>query len=205
MSSYVTEEEQVEAIKAFFKRNSNLILMAFILLLAVVFGYRYWGWREQKIQTEASSVYESLLAAVADQDKNKVQAYSDRLIQTFDNTTYAAFARLISVKYAVNAGDLTQAKNQLLQVSENATLEVLKPIARLRLARLLMNDQNYPAALEMLAKVEDQDYRFVADELRGDIYVAQHDLPQAQKSYQQARLGYEQAGIKNNLLALKLK
>ena len=56
MSTYQTEEEQVEAIKAWWKENGKSVIGGAVLGLALVGGFK--GWTEySRVQAESASSY----------------------------------------------------------------------------------------------------------------------------------------------------
>ncbi|MCX7115349.1 MAG: tetratricopeptide repeat protein [Gammaproteobacteria bacterium] len=203
MTVYLTEEEQVEAIKSFFKKNARHLAAGILVLLAIFGGWRYWTWHNLHIQTESSALYESLMKAVSDDDHVKIHAYAARLIQLNRHATYADFARLMLAKCDMNEAKGEQAKKLLSVVAEKASLKELRQVARLRLARILLNENKSKEALSVLNQVDDGNYQLLALALRGDAYIAQHDDKQAKAAYEQAKVLSKRLGIVNPLLDLK--
>lgn len=48
MSVYMTEEEQLAAIKNWWNKYSNVITVILSLVLLVTAGFKYWNWHQEK-------------------------------------------------------------------------------------------------------------------------------------------------------------
>ena len=62
MSRYDTEEEQVEAIKTWWKKNGTQLLTAILVVVLAVSGWRYWTNTQYVNSVNASSINELLQA-----------------------------------------------------------------------------------------------------------------------------------------------
>lgn len=203
MPAYVTEEEQVEAIKAFFKTNARMLLLGGLILAVAFGGWRYWEWRKQTLQTTSSQLYESLMSAVMVEDHVKIHAYAARLIALNQTATYADFARLILAKCDIEEGQGAKAKHYLAIVAAKSTLTILRDIARLRLARLLLSEHHEHEAFSHLNQVSTPGYQPLALALKSEVYLQQHQDEKARQVFQQAReLSERQGGMANPLLDL---
>lgn len=204
MSHYMTEEEQVEAIKAFLKRHYRFILVLLGALMFSIMGYQYWQQHHAKILTEASATYDALVFAVADNERPKIHAYANRLIQSYDKTVYADAARLLLAKSLVGESQFDKALTLLSVLSVQGHLPALQQLAKLRMARLLVHAKKYEEALKALSGLDDSVYAPLALELKGDIFVQTHDLVQAKKAYEAARQSGKK-GTMSSMLEVKLQ
>ncbi len=203
MSVYMTEEEQLTAIKNWWNKYSNVITVILSLLLLTVAGYKYWHWHQEKINTQASSAYEQLMVAFANQDNNSVQAYANQLISDYGQTVYADAARLTLAKLQVNEDDYDKARQTLDYVASHAKMPALKQVAKLRIARLLAGQKAYDKALAELAVIEDSGYTPIVNELKGDIYVATGNYQKAMAAYKEAITEGRTSGMGNLFLEMK--
>ncbi len=204
MAHYQTEEQQLEVIRDFFKQNSGFFVMFLILILLSVLGYRYWQSHHTKVLSEASTVYESLMQAASKGEDKNIQAFADRLVQSYPQTIYAQAGELILAKFFVQNSQMDKAKQALTEVMNNASLPPIKQIARIRLARVLMNEQDYTQALSVLKVRSDKHYDSVVFELEGDIYLTQQQLAKAKEAYEQAMQIGKEKGMVNGVLDIKL-
>lgn len=203
MSVYRTEEEQIEAIKGWWKKHSNLITVVLSIVLLVIAGYRYWDWHEKKVLVQASGAYEQMMLAYANHDNKSVKAFANQLISNNKGTVYADAAHLTLSKLYVDKDRLDSARDELQSVAEQSKVPAIRQIAKLRLARVLIAQKAYKEALTELSAVIDQSYMPIINELRGDIYTATGKFKQASAAYQMAMQGAEKGGTSNLFLEMK--
>ncbi len=198
MVAHLSEEEQIEALKRWWKDNGKSTVAAI-----VVAGAGYLGWSQYQAHEEAqieqsSALFEQFVAAstelqsLPDADESlktqraTVEALAADLNQQHSGSHYAEFSQLMLAKFAAENGDLEKAKSALSDVASNSTSVALKELAQLRLARIEMAAGNFDAALGILNAEATEAYASAFAELRGDIFLVQ-------KQYEQARNAYEQA------------
>jgi predicted negative regulator of RcsB-dependent stress response len=203
MSVYMTEEEQLAAIKKWWNKYSNTLTVILSLLLLIAAGFRYWTWHQEKITAQASSAYEQLMVAFSNQDDKKIQSFANQLINDYGQTVYADAARLALAKLQASKEHYEKAQKTLEYVVTRSKMPALKEIARLRIARLLAAKKAYDKALNELSIVEDVAYKPVVNELKGDIYAATGQYQQAMKAYKEAITGVRTNGMGNLFLEMK--
>ena len=203
MSVYLTEEEQLDAIKKWWHRYGTVITITLSIILLCISGYRYWTWHLDKKNTDASITYERLMSAFSNQDNKAIRAYAYELISTHKKTVYADAARLTLAKIYVNAGEFEKAKKELTYLANNSSVSALQQVARIRMARLLAGEKSYQQALAELSQVKASNYMPLVDELRGDIYSATGNNKQAMLAYEKAMQENRQHGIGNPYLEMK--
>ncbi|MDP1603787.1 MAG: tetratricopeptide repeat protein [Legionella sp.] len=203
MSVYMTEEEQLDAIKKWWQRYSTLITVVLSLILLCISGYKYWIWHQEKVNTQASNAYEHLMVAFSNQDNKSVKSYSNQLINDYSDTVYAHAARLTLAKLYVAQDNFDKARETLQFVANNSPMKALKQVARIRIARLLAAQKAYDKALSELTTVEDAAYMPVINELKGDIFVAKGQYQQAFVSYKEAITAVRTRGMGNLYLEMK--
>lgn len=203
MSVYMTEDEQLEAIKKWWQRYSTLITVLLSIILFAVSGYKYWQWHQSKVSTQASNAYEHLMVAFSNQDNKAVRSYANQLISDYGNTVYAHAARLTLAKLYVAREHYDKALETLEVVAGNSPLKALRQVARIRIARLLASRQAYDKALTELTSVDDSAYLPVVNELKGDIFAATGRYQQAILSYKEAMTAVHTQGIGNLYLEMK--
>jgi predicted negative regulator of RcsB-dependent stress response len=189
MSYDLQEQEQLDALKAWWKENSNWILALAIGVLLAILGYQGWSWYTVKQATAAATVYEEFDRAAGSKDPKDVAKARDlvgTLIEQHGSTVYAALAALRAAKSNLDSGDTKTAKNQLTWVAEHAAQKELALLARVRLAGVLLDEKAYDPALEML-KVDVPD-AFAGEfaDRRGDVYAAQGKVADARAAYAEA-------------------
>ena len=203
MSVYMTETEQLEEIKKWWKRYGNYITVPLSILLLVISGYKYWIWHEEKVTQQASNSYEQLMAAFSTQDTKAVRAYAKVLITDYSQTIYADVARLTLAKLYVAHEKYPKAETELAYVANHSKQPVLVQIAKIRLARILAANKSYDDALKQISSMSSDLYLPVANELRADIYAEKGQYQEALALYRQAINDVQKNGMGNLFLEMK--
>jgi predicted negative regulator of RcsB-dependent stress response len=210
---YQSEDEQVEALKKWWRENGKLTLVSIVIAVVGVFGWQGWQKQQQQSLDAASAIYQNLLS-VAEASGGELtveqQATAKHLANTlktdFSGTTYALFAGLYQAKFAVEADDLATAEKELQWVLDNKPSAEIALQAQLRLARVLYAQQKYDQAL---AKLDSGESALSAgfEELRGDILLAQGNKDLAANAYQKALLLNMSSGsaVQNPILNMKIQ
>ena len=204
MSVYMTEDEQMDAIKSWWKRYNSIIIVLFSLILLAISGVRYWNWHEEKVTQQASNTYEHLMMAFSNHDNKGVRGFAKQLTTEYGKTVYADAARLTLARLYVVNEKYPEARAQLEYVITHAKVNAMQQVARVRLARLLAADKSYPQALEELAEVDDAAYTPLVNELKGDIYAATGRYEQAFSFYRSATEEVQKKGMGNPFLEMKV-
>ncbi|MDF1758218.1 MAG: tetratricopeptide repeat protein [Legionellaceae bacterium] len=203
MSIYMTEDEQVEQIKSWWKKYNGILIVALSIMLLTISGFRYWDWRKDNTSQLASIAYEQMMLSFANKDYKSVQSYSSQLIDTYKDTIYADAARLTMAKVAVTRDKYESAKNSLNAVINSSKSTVIIDVARMRLARILIEEKAYESALLQLSNVKDSYYIPFVNELKGDVYAATGKNEEAVEFYNKAMAEADKNGVGNLFLEMK--
>ena len=194
MEHFSTEEQQVEAIKSFWKQNGLAIVGGAVLGLGAMVGWRLYSDAELTSQESASEAYAQVMS---DESLNieKVGAFVEG-----NDSSYASLAALTAAKLAVDAEDFPEAIKQLSWVIEHAPSQEISDIASVRKARILFQQADYQAALTAINSIAPARLQAQVNELKGDIYLALSDIEQAKAAYETAI----EADENNRYLQMKL-
>lgn len=186
---YRTEEEQIEAIKKWW-RNDGLSTIAIVVAVAVgYFGWQYWQGQQQQQSEALSDTYESLLVKVRESETDdKAKASAEGLIEELKATdsAYGVYAALIEAKFAVESAQLDDAVSALSWALEQKPEAAIADIASLRLARVLYANGDAQAALDALVFEDTSAWDVASYELQGDIYMSLEDAGKAVVAYEKA-------------------
>jgi len=184
---YETDDEKVEAIKKWWKENGLSVVGGVGIGLAAVFGWRGWIAYQDGVSQQASAAFEQLLAAADSGSTDSALKQSELLTAEYGSTVYGTFSALVKAKVELDKGNSAEARAALEQVMASAPDPGLATIAALRLARLLIDEGDLPAAAAILGKQGATD-RFAAEiaALRGDIAAAEGRIQEAREAYEQA-------------------
>lgn len=199
MSDYLTDEEQLARLRAWWERYGTPLIVALVIGAAAVFGWRwYQSSVDERIQ-RASDLYTEFQQA----DGEARKELADRILQEGKGTAYPAFVLLEQAEARVAADDAAGAEPLLRQAIEAASGEELADLARLRLARVLFALDRTDEALGVLGQIRGEGYLSLAAELTGDIHLARGDRVLAHQAYTKA-MSHVQAGDQRPILEMKI-
>ncbi len=194
MAAYdLEEQEQLDEIKTWWKQHGNLVTTVVTVVALALAAWQGWNWWQRKQSTEASAVYMALEQSIGAQDAKKARELAGTLIEKYSGTTYAAMGALLSARAQVEFGDAKTAHVQLQWVAEQGKNEVVRDLARLRLAALLLDEKSYDEALKQLAVPPQAALTARFAELKGDVLVAQGKKADAATSYTAALAALDHA------------
>ncbi len=203
MEIYDTEEEQVAAIKRWWKENGVSTITGIVVGIIIIAGWNFWQSSQQDKALQASAMYVQLQASIAKEDYDSSAKITERISQQYGSTAYASYADLMLAKIKVQQGDLQAAKTILEKQMKNAGSVELRNIARIRLIKLLQASNKNEKGLQLIAEVDpstSQGFSASYDELTGDLYVALDRLGEARTAYKSA----VRSGSQSPLLQFKL-
>jgi len=180
------EQEQLDALKAWWNQFGNLITWVMILILAAFSGWKAWGMYQVKQSVQAAILFEEVQKAIQDKDQAKVTRAVADVQDKFASTNYAQMASMVAAKFAFDSNDLKAAKADLSWVQDHGKTPEFKAMAKIRLAGILMDEKSYDDALKLLAGEFPADYASSVEDRKGDILVAQNKLDEARAAYQAA-------------------
>lgn len=186
-----TEEEQIALIKEWWQRNGKPIMTGGVLALVIVFGWQAWQKSQVAQAQTASMVYQQLLeAALVPSEQVDVQKVTQLLTQlkkVNDNSAYAQYGRLLAVKVAIDRNQLADAALALQEILDKPANATLEELARQRLARVLLAQEQAEKGLKLLTGKVLPAFKATREELRGDILVMLARPAEAKAAYLQAK------------------
>lgn len=186
MSTYQTEEEQVEAIKKWWKENGRSVVGGIVLGFAIIGGWQAWQGYQRTQGETASAWYDAMRQAVNVADYDAAMEHGKRLIGEYGGTAYASFAALELAKLAYQRGEKSVARNHLRWVSESGPDASIKDLARLRLGQLLLDLNELPMLQNLLSTPPLPAFAGEFAALRGDMEVAKGNREAARDAYRDA-------------------
>ncbi|HEQ3589529.1 YfgM family protein [Vibrio harveyi] len=199
MELYDTEEQQVEAIKDWWKENGKAVIIGAVVGLGGLFGWRYYQDSVIQASEAASQSYTTVMNALQTKGAD-AQADIQAFIDSNKVKEYSVLAALQLAKVQVDAKDLSAALEQLKWAQSNTKDAALTPLISYRIARIEAEMGNFDAANAELGKVTDAAWTGRIAELRGDIALRQGDKEAAYAAYTEA----QQAADASPALQMKL-
>ena len=204
MEIHSTEEQQVEAIKKWWKENKwSLIGGAAIGIVALV-GGRAWVDGQHAYTEAASSEYLNMQESMISGDIKAAATHGAQLLGQFSDTPYAALAAMTMARLKSDAGDLVAASSHLRWALDNSSQDTVRHEARLRLSRILLANNNMTEALALLNVTDAGIYTSAYEQLKGDIYVADGKTESARTAYTRALKQSSASSLDRNSLQMKL-
>ncbi len=190
MALDLEEQDQLDALKTWWKTNGSKVLIVASLLVITFGGYE--GWKQyQAKQSEAASTMFMQLGDTSPTDVKAIQALSGEIIEKYPSTPYAARAALLSAKVHYNAKDVDNAKIKSEWAYKNAKEDAVRTLAQLQLAAILFEQKDYEAALKLVNEKHESSFNGLFADLKGDVLVAQGKSADAKVAYQEALNSFE--------------
>jgi predicted negative regulator of RcsB-dependent stress response len=191
MDPYSSDREQVEVLKAWWRKNGIPIIAGVGIGLGGLYAWRAWQAETHADAERASSRFEQLVTALAENKaaENKggtLVGQAEQILDEHDDTVYASFATLALARLAVEAGDLQKAREHLQWVLDHTRHAPLKRLAKLRLARVLLSAGEIDKSSALVEELKDGPDSAIYQELKGDVLRAQGRLPEARRAYDEA-------------------
>ncbi|OOE44053.1 hypothetical protein BZG06_08270 [Salinivibrio kushneri] len=176
MDVYTTEEQQVEAIKKWWRDNGKAVVIGAVVGLGALYGWRYFQSQQLANQAQASQQYEQVLSGIESGD-------TVSLSELEGHEGYRALAALQLAQKHVAQGELDSAQAQLKKAQQAVKDDALYGLVTTRLARVEAELENYSAALNELDKVTTESWTAKVAEIRGDVLLRQGDKQAARDAY----------------------
>lgn len=199
---YETEEQQVEALKAWWAENGKAVIAGVLLGAGAIGGWRFWEYRQETLAVAASDSFSQAMEAVEAGDTGKVLSLADALQDDQPGSLYSAYTNLAAARASVENEDLADAAARLAWVAENAPQADVQMIARVRLARLQGALGEATKGLSTLPDDVPEAFVGLVEEARGDLLLLTGDRDNARAAYELAQASQYVANRQG--LAMKL-
>ena len=183
--AFDNDEQQSEYFKNFYNLHKIKIFSAIIVFLAAFFAYQYLIRANESKAEEASQLFQDVLVSKID-NIDEIKLKVARLQNEFNNSPYAGRATIYYSKLLVETGDYSAAANELVWASGENIESSIQSMANYLLGNLYLVEKKLDEALEVANKIITKGYIGLANDLKGDIYLALGDKDNAIKSYELA-------------------
>jgi predicted negative regulator of RcsB-dependent stress response len=203
VDEYLSEKEQIELIKDWWRENGWFLVGGFAIAALGLFGWKQYGAYQQRVGEEAAALYLELSAVLEDDDRAGADSLLNQLEAEYSGSPYLDQARLL-IAEANLIRDTARTIAELETVLAESGDPGLVQIVRLRLARVLAWDEQYERALAVLDIPDPGAFAGRFDEVRGDIHAARGDTSAAITAYTDALLAAGNGTVNRELVQLKL-
>lgn len=203
MTEYLTEQEQIQYLKSLARQYIPAILIGLVLAFVLTSSWRAWQNHQNAIRVQASLHYETMLTDEAHNQPDAAAKEAQILMDQYPKTAYASLAAFLLAQQAVTQNHFKEAAAFLETVIKHGHKTGLDTIARLRLARVKIADNDPKAALDLLDNT-DPAFAGLTNAVRGDALLRQNKTDAARTAYQLALKQLPESGLLNSLLQMKL-
>ena len=180
------EQEQVDALKHWWKDNGKWLLLVLVLVLGGFTAKKGWESYKDKQASEAATLFAELNKQLGSNDPKRINDAAAAVMDKFSSSAYAPRAAMVAAQVNIQAKDVAHAKTQLQWVIDHAGEAALKDVARLKLASVLLDEKNYSEALALLDATHPDSFVGLYADLKGDVLTAQGKTAEARAAYELA-------------------
>ena len=203
MDEYLSEKEQIEKIRNWWSDNGSWVIAGIVLGVALLVGWNAWQSYVIRRAEDASALYTQLAGLVEKgelvaAERDQALDIGQRLKASYSATPYDEQGALALAGLNVEAGFLDEAAAELDYVIKNSSDAGLVLVARLRLARIRLQQNRLDDADAALVTTNPGAFSARIAELRGDIAFARGDISSARSAYEEA-LAEGDAGVVNRV------
>ena len=186
MALDLEEQEQLDALKQFWKQYGALIITLAFLALATFAGVKGWNYYQRGQSEQASALFGKLEEAVRKNDVSLIGSLGAEIIDKYGSTAYGPMAALLLARSNYDNGDAAAAATRLQWAIDKARDDETAALARLRLAGIRLDEKKHHEALALLDAKHAQAFAPLYADLRGDVLAAQGKLAEARAAYKLA-------------------
>lgn len=198
------EQEQVDALKAWWKDNGKTVLLTCALVVGGIVASQAWQSYKANKRTEAAAMYSELMKQAASNDPKRINDAAAAVTDKYSSSAYAPRAALLAAQVNIQAKDNARAKTQLQWVIDHADEDGLKHLARLKLVSVLLDEKNFAEALKILEAPHPDSFVGLYADLKGDVLSAEGKSEEARAAYQQAYNKFDTKSMYRSLIQMKL-
>lgn len=180
----LSEKEQLDELRNWWQENRAWILSGVAIGIIAIVGYRMYTTQQLTAALQASTQFEELVDAVADNRLEAADSLAAGLFADYGGTVYAKQARLAMARLYMDRGRDADAADVLRPLATARGDDPLTRIGRLRLARILLYQGKPQEALDLLDVPGDSAFGARFNELAGDAHVALGNTDDAAAAYE---------------------
>ncbi|MBI1398425.1 MAG: tetratricopeptide repeat protein [Betaproteobacteria bacterium] len=197
------EQENIEALKAWWKQYGRMVISAAVAFVLGVGGIQIWRYYKTQQALGAAAVYLDLEQSVKVGNVEKAGTLEAKLRDDYARTTYAPRGAMLYGKLLVDKGQEDKAASALAWAAGNAKDPAVGALANLRLAAVLLDLGKYDEALKAVSNPPTDPFAALFADTRGDILVAQGKKEDAKGAYQIALDKLPKTSAYRNVVEIK--
>ena len=187
MDEFESEDQQIEAIKKWWKENGASLVLGLAIGVGGLLGWREYLSYKTDHSAQASDLYQAVQAQVVNNRLDDAHIEKANIVRAeYSDTPYAALVSMAQARYEYENGDVESAIMHLRWASDNASEGEMQHLARLRLARILIAEAQHDEAEAILSADYPAGFAAGYEELKGDLFLARGEVDQARVAYDKA-------------------
>jgi predicted negative regulator of RcsB-dependent stress response len=179
----LTEKEQLDALRTWWAENGSYVIGGIVVGMLIIFGWNRWESTIENSEIAASSLFEEVMEAAGRGNLDAAAAPANELFVSYNDSPYAAQARLAMARMYMDNGRDQDAADVLRGLIDADPDGELTLIARLRLGKVLLYQGKPQEVVDLVDNLPDTAFAARFSELLGDAYVALEDYAAAETAY----------------------
>lgn len=179
----LSEKEQLDALRVWWAENGSYVMGGIIVGIVVIFGWNRWQTGVAETEIAASSLFEDVMDAAARGNLDAATVAADDLFSGYDDTPYAAQARLAMARLYMDNGRDQDAADVLSALVDSAPDSELTLVARLRLAKIFLYQDKAQDVVDLVKGMPASAFAARFNEVLGDAYVMLGSYAEAEAAY----------------------
>lgn len=205
MSSFdLQEQEQIDAMKAFWQRWGKWLFLLLVLGLIVYIAMKVWAYVEHERSLEVAQEYAKLETMLNKGQNDQAIQLIEQIQKNAPDSVYAARSGLFLAQIHFQNNNLEGAQTALKHVLSLKKNTSFNDLARVRLVMVLLDAKKYDEALKELEQPHDQAFEVLFLDLKGDVLMAKQDYAGARSAYESALAKNRQDTPLNTFIQMKL-
>ncbi|MEE4243863.1 MAG: tetratricopeptide repeat protein [Kangiellaceae bacterium] len=196
---YETEEQQIQALKDWWKENGTSIIVGVVLGVAGFASFNWWQAEKIAKQEAASDAFNAVLKVDAKANQQEFLDAANQVKTDYADSGYALLASLHIAKQYAESDQLGKAEQELRSAIELSIDSSLTPLLQVRLARVLAEQKKHQAAVDLLLTIKDESFAGLQQKTLGTIYLAMGEQDKARAAFVAAKDSVESFAAKNEI------
>ena len=180
------EQEQLDQLKAFWKRYGNPITWLLIVVLGSFAAWNGWGLYQRDQAAKSGAMFDQLDQAVQAGEADQAARIFADMKERYPRTAFTEQGGLLAAKLQAEKGKPDAALETLNWIGASASEPEYQTIAKLRAAGVLLDQKKYDDALKQLDGATAPDFAALVGDRRGDVLMAQGKKDEAKAAYTKA-------------------
>lgn len=200
-----TDSEQIEALKAWWQKNGRYVVIGLVVAAIVVLGWKGWDYWEARQASAAAGQYAAVVLAERNNDLPAIVKSANKVLDQYPGTAYGTLAALALAKVEFMQQHYDKAEQALQRAISNAPDPGFASIARLRLARIQLQQGKAKDALKTLDSGQiASSFEVSAQTVRGEALVALDRPGAARAAWRKAQAATDPTGSRYRLLGMRI-